>query len=124
MSMEGNGTVPFGRSSSEEEICPKVKVSRKVLNQPNFEARFYSGDRYSKTVKERFGEVKQKCTVSTSCMKSVLFKIFPFIGIMGNYKVKEDLLGDLVSGFTVGIMHIPQGKELFYDTRKLNLSWL
>lgn len=123
MSAHNNGSVPFDTLNNEEEILPKVKVSRKVLNQPHFEDHFESGDRYSKTLKERVQEVKEKCTLSTSCMKSFLLKIFPFIGIMSNYKPKEDLLGDVVSGLTVGIMHIPQGKQLFIIFNS-NLSWV
>lgn len=35
--------------------------------------------------------------------------VFPIVEWLGRYKWREDLVGDLVSGFTVAVMHIPQG---------------
>lgn len=29
---------------------------------------------------------------------------------MKDYNIRKDLSGDIISGLTVGIMHIPQGK--------------
>lgn len=31
---------------------------------------------------------------------------------MKDYNIRTDLTGDIVSGLTVGIMHIPQGEAL------------
>ena len=41
--------------------------------------------------------------------KNVLFKRFPIFSWVSNYKPKQYLVPDLVSGFTVGVMNIPQG---------------
>lgn len=38
-----------------------------------------------------------------------LYGFFPFIEIMRNYDVQNWLASDLVTGFTVGVMHVPQG---------------
>lgn len=35
----------------------------------------------------------------------------PFIRCIKEYKIKKYLLGDILAGITVGIMHIPQGKS-------------
>uniref|UniRef100_A0A663FHG2 Solute carrier family 26 member 6 n=1 Tax=Aquila chrysaetos chrysaetos TaxID=223781 RepID=A0A663FHG2_AQUCH len=48
-----------------------------------------------------------RCSVSTA--KSLLFRFLPFLRWMPRYPVKDWLLGDIVSGFSVGIMHLPQG---------------
>ncbi|NXE23553.1 S26A6 protein, partial [Ardeotis kori] len=46
---------------------------------------------------------------STSTAKSLLFRFLPFLRWMPRYPVKDWLLGDIASGFSVGIMHLPQG---------------
>lgn len=35
--------------------------------------------------------------------------IFPFIKILRDYNVKNWLANDLITGFTIGVMHVPQG---------------
>ncbi|XP_052632905.1 solute carrier family 26 member 6 [Harpia harpyja] len=50
---------------------------------------------------------KTRCSVSTA--KSLLYRFLPFLRWMPRYPVKDWLLGDIVSGFSVGIMHLPQG---------------
>ncbi|NXS65824.1 S26A6 protein, partial [Pandion haliaetus] len=50
---------------------------------------------------------KTRCSVSTA--KSLLFRFLPFLHWLPRYPVKDWLLGDITSGFSVGIMHLPQG---------------
>ncbi|NXE80882.1 S26A6 protein, partial [Cochlearius cochlearius] len=50
---------------------------------------------------------KTRCSASTA--KSLLFRFLPFLRWLPRYPVKEWLLGDIASGFSVGIMHLPQG---------------
>ncbi|NXK48685.1 S26A6 protein, partial [Chauna torquata] len=50
---------------------------------------------------------KARCSASTA--KSLLFRFLPFLHWLPRYPVKDWLLGDIVSGFSVGIMHLPQG---------------
>lgn len=42
--------------------------------------------------------------------KNIILSIFPFLSILSQYNIKNDLVGDIISGCTVAIMHIPQGK--------------
>ncbi len=44
-----------------------------------------------------------------SCMKNYLLDRFPFIKWVKNYNLKENTLPDIISGLTIGIVHIPQG---------------
>lgn len=39
----------------------------------------------------------------------ILFSIFPIFTWLSQYSLKNDLFGDIISGCTVAIMHIPQG---------------
>ncbi|NWX28553.1 S26A6 protein, partial [Notiomystis cincta] len=50
---------------------------------------------------------KTRC--SGSAAKSLLFRFLPFLRWLPRYPIKDWLLGDIVSGFSVGIMHLPQG---------------
>ncbi|XP_061864652.1 solute carrier family 26 member 6 [Colius striatus] len=50
---------------------------------------------------------KTRC--SASAAKSLLFRFLPFLRWLPRYPVKDWLLGDIISGFSVGIMHLPQG---------------
>ena len=42
-------------------------------------------------------------------MKNYLRDRFPFIKWLLGYNIKENLLPDVISGVTIGIIHIPQG---------------
>nr|XP_013798834.1 PREDICTED: solute carrier family 26 member 6 [Apteryx mantelli mantelli] len=50
---------------------------------------------------------KIRCSASTA--KSLLFRFLPFLRWLPRYPIKDWLLGDIISGFSVGIMHLPQG---------------
>jgi hypothetical protein len=51
------------------------------------------------------------CTKDGAC--ATLKRMFPFLGILKGYSALYDLPCDLIAGFTVGIMHIPQGQCRF-----------
>ena len=55
--------------------------------------------------------IKKYYTPSPAFFKRQLFKRIPFIDWIRHYNVKEWLLPDIVSGITIGIVHIPQGKQ-------------
>ncbi|XP_013393367.1 sulfate transporter [Lingula anatina] len=58
-------------------------------------------------------EIKKKiaknCTGSKDCVLKVLFTLFPFLNVLRTYKIREYLVGDIVSGLSVGVLHIAQG---------------
>ncbi|NXK86089.1 S26A6 protein, partial [Formicarius rufipectus] len=51
----------------------------------------------------------RKTRCSSSAAKSLLFRFLPCLYWLPRYPVKDWLLGDITSGFSVGIMHLPQG---------------
>ena len=42
-------------------------------------------------------------------VKEAVTSTVPILNWLPEYKVKQDLLSDVVSGITVGIVHLPQG---------------
>lgn len=57
---------------------------------------------------------KPVCSNPLFCLEnfnpvSILRSMIPILSWLPRYNVKQDLISDLISGFTVGIMHIPQG---------------
>ena len=90
---------------------PKILVERTLFTQKTFDEAFEPGSRPSPTIKQRASRKISKYNCSGSCCRDFLFTLFPFLDIMKNYKIKQDLMGDVISGLTVGIMHIPQGRS-------------
>lgn len=76
----------LSRLDKDESICLKL---RNGINQKR---------------KKYLNNLKEK-----SYYKNILFKRFPILSWATSYKPKQYLLPDLVSGFTVGVMNIPQG---------------
>ena len=87
----------------------KVKISRPAYTQERFDRSHRTQARHRKNIKERFHYFCARLKCSRSCAKNVLLKHLPFINILSKYVVKKDLVGDLVAGLTIGVMHIPQG---------------
>lgn len=44
---------------------------------------------------------------------------FPFVDTLRSYIVKDYLANDVISGLTVGVMQIPQGKSLYFTVESL-----
>lgn len=42
-------------------------------------------------------------------MKDIIFRTIPVMQWIPNYRWKTNFLSDIISGFTVAVMHIPQG---------------
>lgn len=66
-----------------------------------------------------FLHLYSRCTGSVA--KSLLFRFIPILAWLPRYPIKEWLLGDIISGFSVGIMHLPQGKLLRILSLNLNV---
>lgn len=106
LEMENEATMKL---QTDLEVADGTVVKRRFYTQSDFDL---AHDRKIPTVtvrQEVRDKLKEWCTPSRSCCTSSLLSFFPFIGILKNYSVKNDLFGDVVSGLTVGVMHIPQG---------------
>lgn len=56
-------------------------------------------------------QLKSSCcrSCSETSFKNIFFGLFPIMNWLPKYKWKNQLFGDIMSGCTVAIMHIPQG---------------
>lgn len=66
-------------------------------------------DENPKSTKEQLQEIPEflKAKVKSICRKKILYKRVPILNWLPTYN-KDDAIGDLVAGFTVGLTVIPQ----------------
>ena len=105
-------TTPINlRSRNEPPSSPKFKVTleRESLEWNDFTAKF--GKRnlghkldYASRIVHSAGESVTHCSPL-----EYLLNLFPFLTWIRFYSVKDNFLNDIIAGFTVGVMHIPQG---------------
>lgn len=53
--------------------------------------------------------LRKTCSCSGPKAKRILFRKIPILDWLPKYKVRENLLSDIIAGITVGIVHLPQG---------------
>lgn len=100
------------RSFSQDRSEKSYQVNRPVYTQQEFdEAHGGHSTRRSFTQKacDLFRASRSGAKCDRYCLKDFFFTYLPVLSIMGHYKVRSWLLNDIISGITVGIMHIPQG---------------
>jgi hypothetical protein len=62
----------------------------------------------AKRIKEAACKFKKKA-IKASFYLSFLFEHIPILSWLPKYRITKDLSTDLISGFTVGVMNLPQG---------------
>ncbi len=63
--------------------------------------------------------IKKYYKPTPAFFKRQLFKRIPFLDWIRQYNVKEWLVSDIVSGLTIGIVHIPQGRKKIFSKKKI-----
>ena len=102
--MESTNTRP--RIGSEQ---PYVCISRPAINQTEFDELYGNSNANDMSFKKHFiSLIKSKCYFTTSSLKRQLLAWFPFITLILTYR-KSFSVGDVISGLSVGVVHVPQG---------------
>ncbi|KAM9319921.1 solute carrier family 26 member 10-like [Gastrophryne carolinensis] len=87
-------TLAVYRNIYTEEQFQKVYGTAKDLERPPL------------SISEKLG---RSCKCSSRSAHQLLKQRIPFVAWLPRYKLKKWILGDLIAGLTVGIVHIPQG---------------
>ena len=86
----------------------KIVINRDALDFHDFH------DKYEKRKIKRFSLKNQgveflKKSCDDCSLLSWLLSFFPFLIWIRNYSIKSYLIPDIMSGFTISVLHIPQG---------------
>ncbi|KAK7884945.1 hypothetical protein WMY93_028068 [Mugilogobius chulae] len=84
---------------------PRYVVDRAVFNLPDFEREFDKKSRHfpiDEKIKKFF-----RCSVPR--LRGLLLRLLPVLSWMPRYKVRENLLFDVISGVSAGTIQVPQG---------------
>ncbi|BFZ10563.1 hypothetical protein BsWGS_13602 [Bradybaena similaris] len=99
------------RTNGEDEafVEEMVVIERPIYTQKDFDQGFEGGKRPTRNICTWLRSKARKCECSPSCVRSFFSLHLPFLAIMKQYRLRQDLIPDIIAGLTVGIMHIPQG---------------
>ncbi|XP_053172837.1 solute carrier family 26 member 6 [Scomber japonicus] len=82
-------------------------VQREILNESSLEEVAQKGTWSTKT--SLGDQVKESLRCSVPRVKQAVKSWVPVLSWLPKYSIRENALGDLISGCSVGIMHLPQG---------------
>ncbi|XP_058869430.1 solute carrier family 26 member 10 [Acipenser ruthenus] len=85
-----------------------VAVYRDIYTEDQFKKMYGASEETKSSEKLRERVLKSCGCNKDACVKALKERI-PILNWLPRYKLKKWLLGDAVAGFTVGIVHIPQG---------------
>ncbi|XP_060065920.1 sulfate anion transporter 1-like [Ylistrum balloti] len=93
----------------DPEKDPYVNIKQRLYRTSSFYKDFKQPDSEPSSVMQQCKEeVSSMCACTKERRKKFLYKLFPFIKMYQKYNWKLDLPSDIIAGFTVGIMQLPQ----------------
>ncbi|XP_072104775.1 solute carrier family 26 member 10 isoform X2 [Mobula birostris] len=86
-----------------------VAIYRSIYTEDRF-AQHFNGPKDEENVTESFQQTERRSyACSGNAGKQFWRRRLPFLTWLPRYKIKQWLIGDIIAGLTVGIIHIPQG---------------
>ncbi|KAI5705624.1 hypothetical protein M8J75_000362 [Diaphorina citri] len=92
-------------NQDDKDVGPKIFNKYKPFKQNEFDEIYHHTEYKKKHLSE---SLKNKLRSKFKIVNIVL-SLFPILEWLPNYNWKNDLSHDMVSGFTVAVLHIPQG---------------
>ena len=109
-----DGTTPPIKVVSGSEDAYYDAIKNRCKKTVDFRRDYKRPDKPSPSVGEALKhEVVSRCSCDKDKQKKFWHKRFPVCRILQKYKLKDDLPNDTISGLTVGIMQLPQGRNAF-----------
>nr|XP_045612541.1 sulfate transporter-like isoform X2 [Procambarus clarkii] len=97
-------------SGLELSVTQDVLVGRPSLNVKDRASKCHYSPPHNPGIFESIqSKAKESCTCSGSCWMSAVTSKVPILSWLPSYGLRASLMGDVVAGITVAIMHIPQG---------------
>ncbi|CAF1366041.1 unnamed protein product [Didymodactylos carnosus] len=91
-------------ANGNEQIAPKIFTVDKLNEQYQLNQNFSPSP-----LRGLLNYIKKYYRPSPECLKRNLYHRIPIIEWIQNYNLKEWIGSDIISGLTIGIVHIPQG---------------
>ncbi|XP_033120337.1 solute carrier family 26 member 6-like [Anneissia japonica] len=86
-----------------------IHITRPYYTEEEFKLNYEETKLQEQAFKEVVKRKVTNCSCSKESIKKATISFFPIITWLGSYDVRKSLLGDTISGFTVGVLRIPQG---------------
>ncbi|KAH0629694.1 hypothetical protein JD844_011962 [Phrynosoma platyrhinos] len=101
--MESDTTTPNCKESNDIPLSPSSQLS-----SPYIPVKLEEYETPGFNVKKLLKKAKESCRCDQQSILSFFIKLFPVVEWLPHYSLKEQLLGDIISGLLVGIVAIPQ----------------
>lgn len=82
---------------------------RPAFTQPHFDQEFAEIPKGKETLGNRLCNSVRKGFTSKQ-IRQRLLGLLPIIGWVRHYNLRQDLIADIIAGFTVAIFHVPQSE--------------
>ncbi|XP_067832824.1 solute carrier family 26 member 10 isoform X2 [Heptranchias perlo] len=86
-----------------------VAIYRSIYTEDQFDQHFSRSKEEEREGESFQQKARRSCACSGNAWKRFLKERLPFLTWLPRYKFKQWLIGDIIAGVTVGIIHIPQG---------------
>eukprot|EP00795_Rhopilema_esculentum_P000427 gene427-10098_t len=98
----------FNDETDGHGIERELEINRSVYNEIQFSKKFLKAKKET-SLRSKVREYTSKLQVTRKRLAIFILSLVPVLNWLPKYSYKRDLVRDMASGLTVGIMQIPQG---------------